>query len=42
MPPNDEAERINQIMQEPIENLLTNMDQLSRPISQRYQQLNFG
>lgn len=42
MPPNDEAERINQIMHEPIENLLTNMDQLSRPISQRYQQLNFG
>ena len=33
IPPNDEAERINQIMQEPIENLLSNMDQLSRPIS---------
>lgn len=32
---NEEAERINLIMNEPIENLLVNLEHLSRPISTR-------
>jgi hypothetical protein len=34
-PVNEEAERINIIMNEPIENLLTNLEHLRRPISTR-------
>ena len=31
----DEVQRYNKIMQEPIENLITNMDLLSRPVSSK-------
>ena len=30
---NEEAQRFNKIMNEPIENLISNMNQLSRPVS---------
>lgn len=33
---NDEQDRVNRIMHEPIENLLTNMNHLSRPVSSKH------
>lgn len=33
---NDEQDRVNRIMHEPIENLLTNMNNLSRPVSSKH------
>ena len=35
-PVNDEQDRVNRIMQEPIENLITNMNNLSRPVSSKF------
>jgi len=34
---NDEQQRVDQIMREPIEHLITNMDALSRPVSSKHQ-----
>ena len=33
----DEQQRVDQIMREPIENLISNMDALSRPVSSKHQ-----
>ena len=35
-PVNDEQDRLNRIMQEPIENLISNMNDFSRPLSSKY------
>lgn len=38
---NEEADRIQQIMQKPIEQLIQNMDKLSRPFSSEFR-IHFG